>query len=108
MQNQVQRTVGALQRCLTHALRMADSAIAAPDSATAEFAQNWAHFIWCGLELLVGDARIPESSRSHAERWKQFAEQWTQPNYDDLLKALTAFNMEKTSLQAALDEILKS
>jgi hypothetical protein len=91
---------------------MADSAIAAPDSATAEFAQNWAHFIWCGLELLVGDARIPESSRSqprpHAERWKQFAEQWTRPNHDDLLKALTALNMEKTSLQAALDEILKS
>ncbi len=112
MQNQVRRTVEALQNCLKHALQMSDRAIAARDSTTAEFAQNWAHFIWYGLALLVGDSRILESKRSplqmHVERWKQFAEQWNSHNYSDLSKALANLNIEEASLQAALTEIPKS
>jgi hypothetical protein len=112
MRNQVRRTAEALQNCLKHALQMSDRAIAARDLPTAEFAQNWAHFIWYGLALLVGDSRIPEGSRNplqmHVGRWKQFAEQWNSQNYNDLPKALANLNIEEASLQAALTEILKS
>lgn len=113
MRNQTRDMVKELQRDLPHALRMAKGAIDGLDVAKPEFAREWARTVFEKLKNVASDPGLPEGKceqlRTYAERWKQFTAQWEgQPNKDELSKALTILEGEKTKLEAALAEILKA